>query len=166
MTTDTDSPAKGELDRQECDRCGGTGEIIEYVAGRSGYRPCPSCDNIPEHELPNDPPEDPHTRLEQINERLDELQTHREEYKQNRSKLVTAATLISDVSESDHLDLEGKAVLNHLSDEIKTLSRNRDGLFDERSIDHSERTLKDEKQRLETYIEALEAQQEDTEVDQ
>lgn len=27
----------------DCERCGGTGEVVKMVMGRSGMVPCPSC---------------------------------------------------------------------------------------------------------------------------
>lgn len=27
----------------ECSRCGGTGEVVKMIAGRSGMVPCPVC---------------------------------------------------------------------------------------------------------------------------
>jgi len=165
MTTETEQPMVGELEREPCKRCSGSGQILKTVSGQDGFTPCPNCDNIPKYALPNDPPEDPHARLEEIDEKLDELQTRKEEYQQNRSKLVEAATLIEDTSDSDHLDSDDAAVLDHISHEIKSLSHS-EGVFDERSIDHSERTLKERKQLIKRYVKALEAQQEDMEVDQ
>lgn len=54
------------ISHEECDRCNGSGQIVREVAGRTGYDECPDCDNIPEYALPNDIPDDPEGRLEEI----------------------------------------------------------------------------------------------------
>lgn len=43
MISEEDVEAIREQADDECDRCGGTGEVVKMVMGRSGMVPCPTC---------------------------------------------------------------------------------------------------------------------------
>lgn len=160
MTPNTESTQAVKLEREECSRCGGDGEIVEEVAGRTGMVPCDNCDNFPRSALPNELPDDPHARLEEIEDELTRLTIKEDAYEGNRSKLAQAARLLEEVSESELVDSEDTVVLRHLSDEIDSLYRGHGRkLFDERDISHSRETLNQQKREVERYIEALEEQQ-------
>jgi len=57
--SDSESTDDCTFERKDCGQCGGSGEIVEMVAGRSGLVDCPSCENIPESAVPDKIPDDP-----------------------------------------------------------------------------------------------------------
>lgn len=162
MTVESDPNDSGtegtatKIQREDCLRCGGTGEIVKMVAGRSGMVSCPDCDNVQKSALPNDPPEDPHARIDELEERLDKIADEKQAFEENRSKLSEAASLIGEVANSELIDPDEKAILDHLSGRVAKQQQ----VFDEREIEWRQKTARSEIRELRVYIDAIEAQQE------
>lgn len=137
------------IDREPCGRCDGSGQIVKMVAGRSGTVECPACDNIPKFAVPDDPPEDPEARLEQIERSLAELDDEKEQLREARSRIEEATAILSDVTSLDAVDEETAVVLNHLRGQIRAATRE---TLDDRHIAHDRDRLRQEKETLQRYL--------------
>lgn len=147
-----DSDGTGiEIERTDCARCGGTGEVTKMVAGRSGVTRCPDCDNIPEYALPDEIPDDPHARIEEIEEELEALEQEEEELEKVRSNIRDAIGSLDAVARSDVVPEEKQTVLSHLSSQVSQVTRD----IDDRHILHHREALRDEKRELEALINHL-----------
>lgn len=146
-----------EIEREDCGRCGGTGQITEMVGGRSGLVCCPSCDNIPEYAVPNDPPDDPKARLAEIEERRDELTEKKERARELRSDIHDARGLLSEAASSDLVPDDTGTKFDHVTDQIEMLLRSFDVA---RGISYEKDQLDREKTEIQTllqYIDEMEA---------
>ena len=143
------------LEREDCGRCGGTGQVTEMVAGRSGMVPCPGCDNVPKYAVPESPPEDPVARLEEIDLRLTELEAEKKAWKSLRADVGEAKDLIGEVADNDLVGDEASVKLNHIREQIGMVMRH---LYTGQSISYQKEQLGREKAKLRTLIDHLEEQ--------
>ena len=141
-----------EIEREDCGRCGGTGQITEMVAGRSGLVLCPNCDNIPEHAVPADPPEDPEVRLAEIEARRDDLAEKKERAQDLWSDIHEARDLLSEAARSDLVPDETGTKFGHVTNQIEMLLRSFDVA---RGIHYEQDQLKREKAEVQTLVEHL-----------
>lgn len=141
------------LEREDCGRCGGTGEVTKMVAGRSGLVPCPDCDNVPEYALPDDPPEDPRARLEEIEGRLDELRTEKRAWKNIQDDLGEAGDLIGEAAGEDLMPDEAAVKLRFLRQQLGMVVHE---LHVGQGIRYEKEQLGREKAELQTLIDHLE----------
>lgn len=150
-----------EIERTDCARCGGDGQIIKGgAAGRAGYYECPNCDNVPKYAVPEDPPEDPHERIAEIDAEIEELNARKEEWEQDIGRVHDAQDALKDASGSDFFDSETKAVLDHIVHQIElTVHDNGDVGY---GISMKKDQLGREKAELQTYIDALQEQEAET----
>lgn len=149
------------IERTDCGRCGGSGQIVKDVAGRSGYVECPNCDNVPKYAVPEDPPDDPHERIAEIEEEIETLNAQKTEWEQVIGRVHDAQDALKDASGSDFFDTETKAILNHIVHQIELT------VHDNHQVGYGISMEKDqlgrEKAELRTYIDALEVQGDDDE---
>jgi len=143
------------LEREDCGRCGGSGQVTKMVAGRSGMVPCPDCENIPKYAVPDDPPEDPVARLEEIDQRLRELETEKKAWKSLRADIGEAKDLVGEVADHELVGDEASVKLNHIREQIGMVMRY---LNAGRSINYQKEELGREKAKLQTLIDQLEEQ--------
>lgn len=141
------------LEREDCGRCGGTGEVTKDVAGRSGLVPCPDCDNVPRYAVPDDPPEDPVARLEEIDQELKELERQKQAWKDLRSDVREAKELLEGVADHDLIPDESSVKLEHISQQVGMVMHPLDG---ERGISYQKERLGEERAKLRTYLDHLE----------
>lgn len=138
------------IDREDCGRCGGSGQITKEIAGRSGLVPCPECENVPESVIPNDPPDDPQARLAEIEERSDELTEKKERVRELRSDIHEARDLLAEAASSDLVPDDTGTKFDHITDQIEMLLRSFDVA---RGIHYEREQLGREKNELYTLLE-------------
>lgn len=145
------------IEREDCSRCGGSGQIPREVAGRTGFVSCPECDNIPEYALPDDPPDDPRARLEEIEQEMTELRTEKRAWKVLRSDVWEARDLLELAADDDLIPEETGVKLEHICQQIQMVMRPLDG-FDH-SISHQKEQLGEEREKLKTYLHHVEKEE-------
>jgi len=143
------------VERTDCGRCGGSGQVMKEVAGRSGYVPCSDCDNPPKFAMPDEVPEDPAARIEEIEDRMDELREEREEWKRLSRDLREAKDLLADVANHDLTNEEDAAVLSHIARQIghQRFDRHEHGIHQRRE------QLGRERAQLRDYLDAIEGRE-------
>lgn len=141
-----------EIEREDCGRCGGSGQVAEMVAGRSGLVSCPACDNIPEYAVPDDPPDDPEARLAEIEERNAELAEKKRRAQELRSDIHEARDLLAEAARNDLVPDDTGTKFDHVTDQIEMLLRSFDVA---RGIDHEQDQLGREKAEIQTLVECL-----------
>lgn len=142
-----------ELEREDCDRCGGTGQITKSVAGRSGYVRCPSCDNVPEYAIPDEIPDDPRGRLEEIEEEIKEIKEKKEAWSELRMNVRHAQNTLRDVADDDLVDQKTETLLMFLAGSITDI---RDRMGYGHHYHHQIEELGREKAKIRTLLEHLE----------
>lgn len=142
------------LQRTDCGRCGGSGQVTKAVAGRSGYVPCPSCDNVPRFAVPSDPPADSEARLAEIDERLDELEAQKAAAKELGSAVSEAASTLADAAAHDLVDDEQGTLLRHLARQVRQLDIGGHAM----NIHYHQDSLVEEKQKVQLYLDHLREQ--------
>jgi len=148
-----------KIEQEDCGRCGGAGEIVEAVAGRSGLVPCPSCDIIPKSALPNEVPDDPRDRLDTIEGELKALADRESEHETAVDALETARSSLSVARETDIFDAEEAAVLEFLEGAISSASRQSLEQVN-REIHYNRRQLREEQDKLRTLLDAAASESE------
>lgn len=138
-----------EIEREDCPRCGGSGEVTEMVAGRSGLAPCPNCDNVPEYAVPNDPPADPKARLDEIEARRDELNERKERARKLRADIRNARDMLSETANDDLVPDDTGTKIEHVTDQIEMLLRSLDMT---RGISYDREQLDREKAEIQTLL--------------
>lgn len=147
------------LKRSDCGRCGGSGETIEVVAGRSGLVNCPACDNVPEYALPNEIPDDSAGRLNEIEARLNELDELESRADTAHAEIETATDAIESAIATGVFGSGPTAVLEHLLAQVRRLGTRE--LEDvDREIRYEREQLREERRKLTTYLKARRAQAE------
>lgn len=137
------------IEREDCGRCDGTGQITEMVGGRSGLVSCPNCDNVPKYAVPDDPPADPRARLDEILARRDELSEQKQQAKRLRSDVNDAREMLSGSADNDLMPDDAEAKLNHIAEQIRLVMREVDVI---RGIGYEEEQLNREKAELHTLL--------------
>ena len=155
--SDSESTDDYTLERKDCGRCGGSGEIVEMVAGRSGLIDCPSCENIPESAVPNEIPDDLEGRLETIDSKLTALDAKEERYETAWSEIQSGVECIETALETGLYDDDHTAVLEHLVNEIRRVGH-RDLEDVDRGIKWEREQLRDERAKLTAFLGALKAE--------
>jgi len=145
-------------ERENCSRCGGSGEVTEMVAGRSGLVPCPNCDNVPEYAIPNDPPENPKKRLDEISVRRDELDERDEHARALRTDIHDAREALSEAANDDLVPDSIAAKFEHITEQIDML---RQSLNVERGIGYEREQLDREKAEIQTLLEHIDGAESD-----
>lgn len=140
------------IERSDCPRCGGSGQTTDMVAGRSGFVPCPDCDNVPEFAVPSDPPEDPRARLEEIDGELEAMQERREECKSLRSTVREATDALDAAADSEFVSDDGGVLLDHYATQIRRLMEKE---ARPRNVGARKEQLLEERRKLETYVDYL-----------
>lgn len=140
------------LERTDCARCSGTGQVTKMVAGRSGLVSCPDCDNVPQHAVPTDPPDDPEARLTEIDARLSELRDEQEAWNDVQSDIREAQELLDEVADHDLVPDETGVKLAHIQQQIGIVMHDSEK---RQAISYEKQQLGRKKAELETYIEAL-----------
>lgn len=102
------------LTREDCLRCGGTGQVMKHVAGRGGYVPCESCDNVPEYALPEEIPEDPVARYHDLGDELQERKEERTTWERLTEQRSKALGDLREFVGSDFVDDETATILRYL----------------------------------------------------
>jgi hypothetical protein len=141
-----------EIEREDCPRCGGSGEVTEMVAGRSGLAPCPNCDNVPEYAVPNDPPADPKARLGEIEARRDELNERKERARKLRADIRNARDMLSEAANDDLVPDNTGTKFEHVTDQIELLLRSLDMT---RGISYDREQLDREKAEIQTLLQHI-----------
>lgn len=147
--TDTD----GILDREDCARCNGSGQVTDMVAGRSGLKPCPDCDNVPEYALPDDVPEDLVARIEEIDDELAELKAERETYRGCMDDIGEAVDRLNGAAKADVLPDGDATKLRFIASQISQVMH---GLQRDQGFRYQRERLREEKRKLETLVKELE----------
>lgn len=137
------------IEREDCGRCDGTGQITKMVAGRSGLVSCPNCDNVPKYAVPDDPPADPRARLDEILARRDELSEQKQQAKRLRSDVNDAREMLSGAADNDLMPADAEAKLDHIAEQIRLVMREVDVI---RGIGYEEQQLNREKAELHTLL--------------
>jgi hypothetical protein len=153
MSEEASESDGSRIEREECGTCNGTGEVVDEAYERTGITSCPDCDNVPKSAVPNDPPEDPHARLAEIEEELEGLEAEEEEIKEGRELADETTDGLTQMADLDVVNDETAAVLSHLSRQIRDVSRR---AFDDRHIAHKRDGLRREQAELQRYIDCLE----------
>jgi len=157
-TEDSDSESINDytFERENCGLCGGSGEIVEMVAGRSGVVTCQNCDNIPKSVVPDEIPDDLEGRLEAIDAKLAALDAKEERYETARSEIQSGLNSIETALKTELYGDDHTAVLKHLADEIRRVGYRELEDID-RGIKWEREQLRDERAKLTAFLEALKA---------
>jgi len=142
------------LPSEACGRCNGSGEIVREVAGRTGYVECPECENVPESALPNDVPDDPEGRIEEIDARLNELAEKQERADALRSEISDAQSTLEEVADADLLPEEVGTRFGFIAEQIALARR---GIGVQRGISYQREALKRERAEVQTLLDHLQS---------
>ena len=142
------------LPSEACGRCNGSGEIVRDVAGRAGYVECPECENVPESTLPNDVPDDPEGRIEEIDARLNELVEKKGRADALRSEINDAQSTLEAVADADLLSEEEATRFAFIAEQIGLARR---GIDVQRGISHQREALKRERAKIRTLLDHLQS---------
>lgn len=151
--SDSKTVTDGIPDREDCARCNGSGQVTDMVAGRSGLKPCPDCDNVPEYALPDNVPEDPVARIEEIDDELEELKAERQAYRECMDRIGEAADRLNGAAKADVLPDEDATKLGFIAGQISQVMH---GLQRDQGFRYQRRRLREEKRKLETLVKELE----------
>src|SRR5699024_7448632 len=115
------------------------------------------CDNVPQYAVPNDPPDDPRARLDEILARRDEIGEEKQRAKRLRSDINDARDMLSEAA-SDGLMPDGVGTkFEHITEQIQQLMRELDMI---RAIGYEEEQLNREKAELHTLLEHVDETEE------
>ncbi|WP_114578498.1 hypothetical protein [Saliphagus sp. LR7] len=149
-----DGPADiGELEREGCRRCGGSGQITKSVAGRSGLVPCPGCENVPDYAVLDEIPEDPEGRIEEIEAEIGALDREKEAVADLRSGVLGAKDRLLSAANDDLVGDETSIKLAFLATQV---IRVLETMQDDRHYSYQREQLGREKAKLRTYLDHLE----------
>lgn len=142
------------LPSEECGRCNGSGEIVREAAGRTGYVACPKCENVPEYAIPDEVPDDPEGRVEEIDARLNELVEKKERADALRSEISDAQSTLEDVVDADLLPEEVGTRFGFIAEQIGLARR---GIDVQRGISYQREALKRERAEIQTLLDHLQS---------
>lgn len=155
--SDDNSATDFDIDRENCGRCGGTGQITKMVNGRSGMVSCPDCDNIPEYAVPDNIPDDPQARLDAIEDELETLAKTEQKYETAADAINAARSSLGVARETGIFDADNEAILGFLQEAINSTTR-RPLEQVKRGVEYDRQQLRDEQQQLQTVLDAAESQ--------
>lgn len=142
------------IQREDCWRCDGSGQIVQEAYGHTGYVECPDCDNIPAFALPDDPPENPKERLDEIQAEKEALRERKEAWGDLEKRIREATDTLQEAAESDFFQDGQAAVLDHLAGQVSMVVH---GNYDHGySFVHGLEQLNDEEREIERYLDVLE----------
>jgi uncharacterized Zn finger protein (UPF0148 family) len=142
------------LPSEACGWCNGSGEIVREVAGRTGYVECPECENVPESAIPNEVPDDPEGRVEEIDVRLNEFAEKKERADALRSEINNAQSTLEEIADADLLPEEVGTRFGFIAEQIRLVRREIDV---QRGISYQREALKREQAEIQTLLDALQS---------
>lgn len=116
--SESNQNATVEIEREECSKCGGSGQITYDVMGHGGVKPCDQCDNIPKNAIPSNPPADPEAKIEELEGRIEEIKTTAAEMEQVQEQIGEVRENLRSVADSEFIDDDTAAIIDHIDTQI------------------------------------------------